>query len=379
MQKVSEILKKLMNLDDVYIVGGAARNMFIKKEIKDIDIVSFKINEENLAKKVAKMFNSKPILIDKENRTFRIPVDDITIDVTRKRASNIIEDLKLRDFTINAIAFKNDKLIDPLNGIADIKEKRLKLCYKNALKDDPLRIFRAFRFISTGFKPEKDLIESIKKNRKLIKNVANERIAYEIKLILNNDAYNVIELMDNTNVIETIIDNKKDLEKCGEVYYGKGGVWSHLKKTLFFLEDLMKNKKKFFSFNFNVDPVTTKIAGLLHDIGKPLTAKVVDGRLRFLEHDKVGALKAEELLKKLRFANSEIEVVKKLILNHMRLGNLANQGIVTKKAVYRFFRDLGNETLAMILISLADHRTYLSKNKLNKSDSVHKLAKDLVN
>lgn len=374
---MNEVIKKIMKMDEVYIVGGAVRNILSKEKIKDIDVVGFKDTEQNLAKKIAKIFNSKAVLIDKENRTFRIPLNEITIDVTRKRGQSIFEDLKARDFTINAMALKDNEIIDPLNGRKDLKNKTLKVCYSKAFVDDPLRIMRAFRFISTGFKADAHILSSIKKHRKLLKDVAPERISYEIKIIFNNDTYTAIDKMDESDVIDIFIEKEK-LIRCARQYYGSEGVWGHLKKTLLYLEEFLKNRKEIFGVDFNIDPVTTKLAGFLHDIGKPYTAKVIDGRLRFLEHDKVGAVKAEELLKSLRFSNSEIEVIKKLIENHMRIGNLANQKVITKKAVYRFFRDIGEDTPKMIVISLADHRTYL-KSGLKSNDPVYKLAKELLN
>jgi hypothetical protein len=100
----------------------------------------------------------------------------------------------------------------------------------------------------------------------------------------------------------------------------------------------------------------------LHDFGKPATAKVIKGRLRFFEHEHVGARVAVEVARRLRLSRQEMHVLELWVRNHMRLGNLAAADRITEKALSRYFRDLGEDGVGMVLVSLADHYTYLRKS-----------------
>src|SRR6185503_5696276 len=98
------------------------------------------------------------------------------------------------------------------------------------------------------------------------------------------------------------------------------------------------------------------------DFGKPATAKVIKGRLRFFEHEHVGARVATEVSRRLRLSRQEMHVLELWVRNHMRLGNLAAADHLTEKALSRYFRDLGEDGVGMVLVSLADHYTYLRKS-----------------
>src|SRR4029077_19486632 len=102
-----------------------------------------------------------------------------------------------------------------------------------------------------------------------------------------------------------------------------------------------------------------KFGAFLHDIGKPATAKMIKGRLRFFEHEHVGARLAMKVGERLRCSRQEVQLLGLWVRNHMRPGNLAAAARITDKAISRYFRDLGEEGVGMVLISLADHYTYL--------------------
>jgi putative nucleotidyltransferase with HDIG domain len=111
---------------------------------------------------------------------------------------------------------------------------------------------------------------------------------------------------------------------------------------------------------------------LLHDIGKPDTMSYDEtGRLRFFEHEFVGAKKIPAMAARLRWSNTEIARYAGYVRNHMRPGNLASQTNVTDRAIHRFFRDLGDDAIAMLLISLGDHLTYLSPAQKRRRASPH--------
>lgn len=134
----------------LYLVGGMVRDYLLGKSSEDCDVVISKnmdIRAFFLKKGVKFVYYERG-----DVKTYKAWPERAEIDVCEMRAENIKEDLKKRDFTINAIAYdiEEKRFIDPLDGRRDIEDKRLRMCYKQAFLDDPLRILRLFR-LSTEF------------------------------------------------------------------------------------------------------------------------------------------------------------------------------------------------------------------------------------
>jgi poly(A) polymerase len=108
------------------------------------------------------------------------------------------------------------------------------------------------------------------------------------------------------------------------------------------------------------------LGALLHDVAKAETAKRVDGRLRFFEHDVIGAERASTLLKRLRFSRAAIDAVAAIGRHHLRPGHLVSAGGASDKAVYRLFRDLGEDAPALLAVCWADHASYLPEAALKR-------------
>jgi hypothetical protein len=106
---------------------------------------------------------------------------------------------------------------------------------------------------------------------------------------------------------------------------------------------------------------------------------VIKGRLRFFEHEHVGAALAARLAQRLRLSRQETQLLGLWVRNHMRIGNLAAAPRITEKAFSRFFRDLGEDGVGMIFVSLADHYTYLRRSLWGKgTDPVEKISRRLM-
>jgi tRNA nucleotidyltransferase/poly(A) polymerase len=108
------------------------------------------------------------------------------------------------------------------------------------------------------------------------------------------------------------------------------------------------------------------LAALLHDVSKAETAREVDGRLRFFGHDTLGAKRAADILRRLRFSRAHVDCVSAVVAQHLRPGHLAAGGPITEKAVYRFFRDLGEQAASLLLVCWADHASYLPEARVSK-------------
>ena len=190
-----------------FLVGGYIRDLILRRLNPkiDVDIVVPK-NAIEIGEKIANNFQGKFIILDEDREVVRVIFKNITIDIASQISTSIETDLLSRDFSINAIAFSFEKkiLIDPLNGIKDIKLSLLRTNSKQNLKDDPLRILRCFRFVSElNFNIDEKLIDSIKKYRNQLRLIANERINYEIqRIIRGKNAYLSILLINKFKIFD---------------------------------------------------------------------------------------------------------------------------------------------------------------------------------
>jgi tRNA nucleotidyltransferase/poly(A) polymerase len=175
------------------LVGGALRDMLLGMPLRDMDFI-LPGNTRQVARAVAKNLGALSFLLDAERNTMRVihsrPEDgDFYLDFIQQTGETIQEDLKARDFTINAMALgldDLDQLIDPLNGLMDLHAKVLKACSPGAMLADPLRCLRGLRLSnSLGFHLEKNTITQIRKALPQLDRSAPERIRDEIFRLFN--------------------------------------------------------------------------------------------------------------------------------------------------------------------------------------------------
>ncbi|MDC3073253.1 CCA tRNA nucleotidyltransferase [Prochlorococcus sp. AH-716-O13] len=209
-----------------FLVGGYIRDLILGRLNSvmaldvDVDIVVPK-NAIKIGKKIADKFEGKLIILDGERDVVRIVFKHISIDISSQISPSIDIDLLSRDFSINAIAFSFEEklLIDPSNGIKDLKLAFLRTNSKQNLWDDPLRILRCFRFVSElDFNVDVNLINFLKTYKNQLRRVANERINYEIqRIIRGKKASQAINLINKLKIFDYIQSEKNliflDLEK----------------------------------------------------------------------------------------------------------------------------------------------------------------------
>lgn len=183
------IIKKVTAMDkSAYVVGGYIRNLLKGKESLDIDIVT-KSDIKKLAEAIAKRLNGT-IVNFKKAGIIRVVSRGVTLDFSELKGS-IHNDLSKRDFTINAIAWSpSEGIIDPFKGIDDIKKGIIRAISEENLKDDPLRLLRAYRFIAEeGYRIDPQTRNMIKRLKKEISLTADERITSELFKILISPYY----------------------------------------------------------------------------------------------------------------------------------------------------------------------------------------------
>ena len=376
-----------------YLVGGAIRDAALGRPTADLDLAS--ASPRSLARELARSLDAGLAVLDEENAVFRLVLGPAfksvrQIDVAGLQGRSIAEDLARRDFTANAIALplspdlperlSAGRFIDPRGGFADIAKGILRSESDSLIKEDPLRILRAFRLAAQlDFMIEPATLSGISRLRQLVTRPAGERIQAELLALLSTaGASRWLRLMDEARVLTALFKELEAGRQCALIYYGPGGVLSHSLETVDRADFLLHRLDRVFPGERGAIEAFLKaqsrgavphaavlmLAALLHDIAKPETARRVQGRLRFFGHDAVGAKRASEVLKRLRFSREHSEAVSAVIANHLRPGNLAASGLVTDKAAYRFFRDLGEHAVSLLLVCWADHASYLPQKLL---------------
>ncbi len=374
----------------VFLVGGFIRDGLLKEVSYDIDL-AVSGDAIQLARETADLVAGRFILLHENYQIARVVLTRNErrwhLDLATLRGS-INEDLAKRDFTINAIAVDLSKLeahlsledlIDPLNGIGDLQEKRIRATGDMIFREDPVRLLRALRLAAEyGFTIEPQTESLIERDGFLINNVSGERIREELGRILETDrATRSLREMDRLGLLDHLIP---ELTGCRGVTQPKEHYWNvfdHSIETVAAVERLLaelETREGFLaSFNFCDElaghlkqkagsgmtrKALMKMAALLHDIAKPQTRSYDEGkeRIRFLGHAQQGAAIAENVLERFRFSSREKEIVTRIIDQHLRPGHLSNAPqFPTPRAVYRYFRDNPDVGMDTLFISLADH------------------------
>ena len=320
-----EIPEKINNIINIYeqngfeayCVGGSIRDSVMGIEIGDWDITTSALPQET-----KELFKDEKIIeTGIKHGTVSIIKDHEAIEVTTFRIDgeysdnrhpeqvsftrNLSEDLKRRDFTVNALAYSHRTgLVDLYGGLSDIEEKIIRTVgnAEDRFNEDGLRIMRALRFAATlGFTIEEETKKAIHKQKDLLKNISVERISVELtKLLMGNNAFNI--LMDFPDVFSVLIP---EIEPCINFkQHGKKhayDVWAHICHTV----DTIPNDK------------ILRITMLLHDLGKVPTHKLNEnGDSTFKNHATVGGEMAKEILTRLRFDKKTINRVSFLVSHH---------------------------------------------------------------
>jgi tRNA nucleotidyltransferase (CCA-adding enzyme) len=173
-----------------YLVGGAVRDALLKRErdYLDLDFVT-PHSAIAIAQKIASLYKAGFVVLDQERNIARVVFEGATIDIAQQEGESLWTDLSRRDYTINAIAYDcfEEKLIDPLNGAQDLKQRIMRMVSKDNLRDDPLRLLRGYRqACQLDFKIEEPTRTTIKELAPFLPQVAEERINHELGYLLSH-------------------------------------------------------------------------------------------------------------------------------------------------------------------------------------------------
>ena len=340
-----EKIKPYIKNYDSYLVGGYLRDLLSGEISPDRDIAIKCDNLAKLTKKIADELNGSFVELDPVNEIYRVVFGDDYIDFAKLLNNNLIDDIKRRDFTINAITYdiNNEKFVDITDGKKDFEEKIIRTYKISNLSDDPLRTLRAIRFqAKLGFRIDDEIINFIKENNSLILNVAPERIHQElIKTFEGKFLIDALFSMDETGLLDVIFPFFKDIKKIPPNSHHHLDLFHHLIET---------------TGNIRINKPELKLAAFIHDLAKPdcWTIEKDTGRHRFIGHDELGAKKVVPFLKKLKFSNKEIEYISKMVQFHIYPSALMKDENVTERAIIRFIRKIGDDTLDLLELARAD-------------------------
>lgn len=370
----------------VWLVGGALRDALLGRPVLDLDAAAS--GAHALAVRLARRAGASCVVLDAENGVYRVvrKGGGPHVDVAELQGSGIVSDLGRRDFTVDALALElplaaGSALLDPHGGLDDLRRRRLRRTTKKVFREDPLRMLRVFRIAAQcGLTVAPETLAAVRRERGLLRRSASERARAELLALLAvPESAPWLKAMDASRLLTALLPELEASRTCAKVYYGSGGVLKHSLEVVARMDFALADLEAVFGpLGTRVrehlralgapagDPAFLKLAALLHDVAKPATARRIEGRLRFFGHDLRGAEMASEILRRLRCSREETRVAALLAEHHLRPGNLAAAGVVSDKAVYRFFRDLGPLGVPQLLLCWADHASYLPPAALRR-------------
>ncbi|MCC5932283.1 MAG: HD domain-containing protein [Cyclobacteriaceae bacterium] len=363
---IFSVIAKASENIETYIVGGYVRDLILKRKTQDIDIVCVGSGIQ-LAQKVAKLLGPGVVVnVYKNFGTASIHHKNYNIEFVGARKESyradsrkpIVEngtledDQNRRDFTINALAISINthnfgQLIDPFNGIADLRKKIIKtpLTPDTTFSDDPLRMMRAVRFASQlDFDIEADTFESITKQKERLTIISHERITEELnKIILSNKPSYGFKLLFHSGLLHIFFPELVELQGV-ETLDGKGHK-DNFYHTLQVLDNVARDS----------DSLWLRWAAILHDIAKPAT-KRYDKKAgwTFHGHEDKGARMVPGIFRRFKLPmNEKMKYVQKLVKLHLRPIVLAREDI-TDSALRRLLFEAGNDVNDLMILCRAD-------------------------
>ena len=364
-----KILFSVCGLPEYYLVGGCIRDFLENKTSFDKDLIVKSDKAESFAKKLADDTNGYFIVLDEENKIYRVVMPDKLnyFDISAMLNDNLDDDIKRRDLTINSIVFdfQNQEIIDLTGGIEDFENGILRTYSLKNFEDDPLRMLRVFRFCAKyNFKIDDKITEFVKHNSILINNCAKERINQELMKLFEGKYSDIaIKEADKCGLLNKIFPVIEELKKIPPNTHHHLNLFDHVTETVRQVEiNTEKAPEKIRDILKNCDlgqysrKSFLKLGAFLHDIGKPDTWTIEEdtGRHRFIMHDEVGSEKVVPILKDLKFSKKQIEYVKNLIKYHIYPSALVTQEGVTEKAKLKFCRKIHPYTFDLIILAMSD-------------------------
>jgi poly(A) polymerase len=357
-----------------WVVGGALRDRFLGRATDDIDLV-VDGDVEAAARALARGRGTAFALSDAFGAWRVVPHGRAwQADLTPLRGGSIDADLRLRDFTLNAMAepLSGGELIDPLGGASDAERRVLRMASAQAFADDPLRSLRLARMAcELDLAPTHATVAAAAAHAHSLPAVSAERVFAELKrIVASPDPRRGVTLMDDLGLTAVVLPELEALRGVEQNPYHHLDVYDHSLAVLD--ETIALEAEPAASLgpesaqavaDLLAEPLADELTrgaalrfgALLHDAGKPATRGLrPDGRVTFIGHDVVGADLAHEVLGRLRASEKLRAHVADLARHHLRLGFLVHEAPLSRRSVYRYLATCGAVAVDVTLLSVAD-------------------------
>lgn len=360
-REVEEIVEALAEAGfEAYPVGGCVRDLMLGRTPKDWDVTTSATPEE-----VQKLFPESVY----ENRFGTVAVKTGSADealkivevttfreeghYTDKRhpdvltfAKTLLDDLKRRDFTMNAIALRyvssgEYEIVDPHHGERDVRDRVIRAVGEASerFEEDALRLLRSVRLvtelgISDGWHMETETYAAVKQQAQLLSLVAAERVRDElVRVFLSKDAAQGVRLLEEVRLLLYVMPEVREGIGVEQAKHHTFTVWEHGLRSLEYAVEQDYS-------------LTVRMAAFLHDVGKPRTKAGEGEAATFYNHEVVGARMTQKLLERLRFPAQFVDDVVHLVRNHLFYYNV---GEVSEAGVRRLVRRVGVEYIDDLL------------------------------
>lgn len=411
---IDRVRKAVPKNREIYLVGGAIRDVLLARSSHDLDFVLPEKAIET-GRYIANKLGAAFYPLDLERDAARLILPDtegkrIILDFSAFRGTDIENDLKDRDFTINAMALNikhPSKLIDPLGGVNDLKAGIIRPCNVNSFLNDPVRILRAVRLAAANkYKIIPETRQLLRQSVSLIPNVSVERLRDELFRILEGPhPATALRSMDVLGILPYVLPELSDLKNVHQSPPHQVDAWEHTLDVVLNLTNILdvldlefdeerfanwtlglislklgryrKQLGEHYRIQLNTDRCSRSLlilAAIYHDIAKPETTSIdSDGKITFYEHEKLGSEIIHQRARYLRLSNQEVNWLESVVRDHMRpLWLSQSDSLPTRRAIYRFFRDTQDAGIDICLLALADTLgTY--RNTLPKDVWIHQL------
>ncbi len=379
MELLQRLLAAMGQDAQFWVVGGAVRDHLLGQEPQEIDLVT-NISPARLSASLWQP-EGHAFWLDEPRQILRVVLPPgSTIDIAPLQDKDIAADLRRRDFTVNAMAFRledwlkdRENLIDPLAGRADLAARRLRLPIPSALLDDPIRILRGVRLVITrDLSLDDDLIAAMQQAAPQLLQAAPERIAAELGLcFLHPRASEAEQLLLKTGTTRVLFPEVVAMQQVTQNKYHQFTVDEHSRRAFSIFVDMVHKgrhltataRRWFASYWHSLATslqAATMLAAWLHDIGKPPTRALRQGRVTFYEHEQVGAKMAVAIARRLRLSNAQQDLIECFVRWHMYPVQLWRSDNFGPQHIHRFYQRTGSVGPLIVVFTLAD---YLAKGE----------------
>lgn len=391
-----------------WLVGGAARSLVARRmglahpftdPPDDLDI-TVAGDGLALARMLADQLGGSFVTLDSERNTGRVVLDPhgparLVVDLVQLRAATMTDDLRLRDFTLNALAIPLDQvyraapmILDPCGGQGDMAARCLQICAPQSLADDPVRLVRGVRLATAlGLTYSHATWAAMQQVGPNLGSCAAERVRDELLRLLDTlGGAAALQTLDEVGALTSLFPELEAARNCTQPHVHFLPVLAHALETVVVIEWLLallagkeprtlpvavqhhpdlartlpyaERLHPHFAGQINGHSrgALLKLATLLHDNAKPQTKQIAStGKVTFYGHQELGAAVALTIAQRLRLSRQAAGYVATIVKQHMRPGQLRAAEELTVRAVVRFFRDIGDAGPDVLLHSMADH------------------------